>query len=455
MTNKTDTAIFKQERGCFLRGEYPFFTLQEREGLNFIEFLCYQALLQYRIQKRGERHMEDRKWMQEEGEADTIKLQFPDLWGHLKSVEIPGQRKEMLNCRPAAVEAGAVLGEHTMDRTCFFLKPDWETQMHMVWEAGAGETDGVLCSLTDSDGNPVWCDSREILKQALRHLAQEGLAFRVRLKCEFFLFHTDEEARATTVTHDTAGRFDAGAIDLAESIRRDIAASLMEAGISVEYSAHAGAPGQHVFCLAAREALQAADEFQFFQAAVKRIAKSRGLHASFMPRPLNSCAGSSLIFDLIPQPESEEGWEEKKGLLNRAARRLREYLGELALVTNPTVNSYRRLAAMDDQEKHSDMLVEGTEEGIRFHMADPSANLYLALAAVLSAGFSEQPETGRESRLPSSLFEAAKLFSKSTGMRHLMGSRLFSFYHDKKTEEWERFSAWVTDWEIKEYLSEY
>ena len=397
--------------------------------------------------------MEDGKWIREE--ADMIKLQFPDLWGRLKSVEIPGQRKGELKCRPTSVEASAVLGDHVADKTRFFLKPDWETEICMAWEAGAGETSGVLCSLTDSDEKPVWCDSREILKQTLRRLSGEGIEFQIRLKCEFFLFHTDEEARATAVTHDTAGRFDGGAIDLAESIRRDMTASLPEAGIPVEYAAHAGAPGQHVFCLAAREALQAADEFQFFQAAVKRVAKSRGLHASFMPRPLNSCTGSSLVLELIPCPALEGGREETQGVLNRAARRLREYLGELALVTNPTVNSYRRLAAMSCEEKKPDMLVEGTEEGIRFHMADPSANVYLALAAVLAAGFSEQPEAGQEALLPSSLSEAAALFLQSAGMRHLMGDRLFSFYHDRKTEEWERFSSWVTDWEVKEYLSKY
>lgn len=384
-----------------------------------------------------------------------IKLQFPDLWGRLKSVEIPGARKEALERRPASAETGVVLGERCRDSIPVFLKPDWETQIPMAWEAGAGETAGVLCSLTDSDGKPVWCDSREILKQTLSRLEEKGIEVQVRLECEFFLFHTDEEARATAVTHDTAGHFDGGAIDLAESIRRDMAACLLEAGIPVEYTAHAKAPGQHVFCLESGEALQAADGFQFFQAAVKRIAKSRGLHASFMPRPLNSCAGSSLILGLTLQPVSEEGREEKQALLNRAAGRLRGRLGELALVTNPTVNSYRRLAAMSCEEKRPDALVEETENGILFHMADPSANLYLALAAVLTAAFLEQQETEQEIGLPSSLSEAAVLFSRSAWMERMMGSRLFSFYHDRKTEEWERFSAWVTDWEMKEYLPKY
>ena len=399
--------------------------------------------------------MEDREWMRETEEVNMIKLQFPDLWGRLKSVEIPGNRKEALERCPISVESKTVLGENFQDRTRFFLKPDWETRLTMTWEAGAGETAGVICSLTDADGRAAWCDSREILKQTLHRLREEGLSFQIRLGCEFFLFHTDEEARATAVTHDTAGCCDGGAIDLAESIRRDMAAGLLEAGISIEYTAHAEAPGQHFFCLEAREALQAADEFQAFQAAVKRIAKSRGLHASFMPRPLNSCVGSSLILDLIPQPVSGECMEEKQSLVNRAARYLRGCLGELALVTNPTVNSYRRLAAMGDEKKDPEMLVEETEEGIRFNMADPSANLYLALAAVLSAGFFEQQGMCLEAGLPSSFLEASELFSRSAGMRRLMGNQLFSFYRDRKTEEWKRFSAWVTDWEIREYLSKY
>ena len=109
--------------------------------------------------------------------------------------------------------------------------------------------------------------------------------------------------------------------------------------------------------------------------------------------------------------------EEKQSLVNRAARYLRGCLGELALVTNPTVNSYRRLAAMGDEKKYPEMLVEETEEGIRFNMADPSANLYLALAAVLSAGFFEQQGMCLEAGLPSSFLEASELFSRSAGMR--------------------------------------
>ena len=156
----------------------------------------------------------------------------------------------------------------------------------MSWETGTGDAAQVICQVTDWEGNPCGADSREVLKRELSS-GEKRAHFQFAFGCEFFLFHTDEEGRATTVTHETAGYSDGGTIDLAESVRRDMLLGLEEAGIQVEYVTHGCAPGQHVFRLKARRGVQAADELLAFRAIIRRTAKSHGLHASFMPKPLN------------------------------------------------------------------------------------------------------------------------------------------------------------------------
>ena len=112
-----------------------------------------------------------------------------------------------------------------------------------------------------------------------------GLDFDFNFQCEFYLFHTDDDGRPTTVTHEVAGYYDAGPIDLAEGVRRDMILSLEEAGFAVESTHHGLTAGQHSFVLPARRGIEAADYLQTFKAAVKRIAKRHGLHATFMPKP--------------------------------------------------------------------------------------------------------------------------------------------------------------------------
>ena len=411
----------------------------------------------------------------DEKTADIIKLQFSDLCGRLKSVEIPGRAEPGWE-RLEAVEAEAVTGETeerpelgegrkrgSKRREMVFLKPEWDTWLPMSWETGTGDAARVICQVTDREGSPMWSDSREVLKRELLRQERRGRTFQFAFGCEFFLFHTDEEGRATTVTHETAGYCDGGTIDLAESVRRDMLLGLEEAGIQVEYVTHGCAPGQHVFRLKARRGVQAADELLAFRAIIRRTAKSHGLHASFMPKPLNGFGGSGLEIEVLPEliQKSQGEEKERKALCLEAAERLRQSLGEMALLTNPLVNSYRRLAALREEGADREDFVRSSATGLQFFLADSSVNPYLALAAVLAAGFGEQEERTKiqkdikRQELPSTLGEAVSVFSESAGMRKLLGERLFSFYAEMKLKEWKRHISWVSDWELREYLSRY
>lgn len=397
------------------------------------------------------------------GCTDIVRLQFTDLCGRMKSVEVPGRRAERLFADPVSIEASALSegieeflgtgGERV------YLKPDWETWLSASWEPEGGAA-GVICSLTDRSGNPLWIDVRETLKRTLSRLEQRGLSFRFCMGSGFFLFHTDEEGRATVITHETAGACDSGTIDLAASVRREILRGLEESKIPVAQAEHGIAPGQHFFYLGEREALRAADEFMAFRTAVRRIAKSHGLHASFMPKPLNGAARSGMEMEIIPVMEGTE--EKRESVCREAVRRIEKSLGELALVTNPLVNSYRCLdGAQGEMKKRGQEGPVGcTERGIRFSLADSSANPYLAAAAVLTAGFLDGEERGEEAghageAFPSTLKEAAAIFGRSGRMREMMGEKMFLCYRKRKLWEWERYCSWVSDWEVKEYLTRY
>ena len=242
-----------------------------------------------------------------EEEVDLLKLQFTDLFGQLKMVEMTGGQAEKaikegyainryalggLRCEGAAPDS-----ETLKDRAGnmeLYLKPDMTTYQILPWDSGQENVAGVICDVMDPDGNPSWADTRGLLKETVSRLEKLGLQIYFDFQCEFYLFHSDDEGRPTTITHEVAGYYDAGPIDLAESVRRDIMLSLAEAGMEAESSHHGLTPGQHGFLIPARCGTEAADYLQTFKTAVKRIAKRHGLHATFLPKPDRDSDGSGL-----------------------------------------------------------------------------------------------------------------------------------------------------------------
>ena len=439
-----------------------------------------------------------------------VKMQFTDLFGQSKMVEMTrGQAEKALEegykinryalgglkqDGAAGVSGGGALGRQIAgspvlesqiagsmaaggrmpklqpEETELYLRPEWDTYQILPWDSGQENVARLICSVCGPDREPFWADSRSVLKKKIAEAEKMGLFLEFDFQCEFYLFHTDDEGRPTTVTHEVAGYYDAGLIDLAESVRRDMMMSLEEAGMEVESAHHGLTPGQHCFLLPANRGVEAGDYLQTFKSAVKRIAKRHGLHAAFMPKPAGGGDGSGLhigvtIRDEAGHTDRETAFQFRAGIL--------KHLRDMMIFTNPTVNSYKRLAAERKTvfqpefpaaawERGSDKTVRFTEKagdcGIRLLFPDPSANPYLALAAVVSAGLSGVKNSydladGEENPgFPETLGVVLRELEKNQFALDTFGEKLCRMYQEGKRDEWERFCSCVTDWELREYL---
>lgn len=318
-----------------------------------------------------------------------------------------------------------------------------------------------------------------------------GYQFDVGPECEFFLFHTDEEGRPTTTTHERAGYFDLGPVDLGENARRDMVLALEEMGFEIETSHHEVAPAQHEIDFRYGEGLAAADNIMTFKLAVRTIAKRFGLFASFMPKPKHGVNGSGMHINMSVSKEGRNIFSEPSdewGLSQEAyyfMGGLMEHMRGMAAITNPLVNSYKRLVPGYEAPMYiawsatnrSPLIripaSRGASTRIELRCPDPAANPYLALAVCLAAGLDGirrkiQPPAPINSNifemrkseklalqiaaLPADLYEAVKEMEKDALVCQVLGSHISERYAKAKKAEWRAYREQVTEWEISNYL---
>ncbi len=434
--------------------------------------------------------------MVEEEDVEFIRLQFTDMFGMLKNVAITaGQLEKALNNR-CVFDGSAIEGFVREEETDMYLHPDLDTFTIFPWRPQQGKVARLVCDVYGPDGTPFEGDPRYILKKVLKEAEELGFYFNVGPECEFFLFHTDEEGRPTTKTHEMAGYFDVAPIDLAENVRRDIVLNLEEMGFEIESSHHEIAPAQHEVDFQYEKGLKAADNILTFKMAVKSIAKQHGLHATFMPKPKAGVNGSGMHINMSLEDKLGKNLfadtDDKLGLSRLAYEFMAGILAHIksmCLLTNPIVNSYKRLIPGYDapvyiawsRATNRGQIVRipssrGASTRLELRSPDSAMNPYLALAACLAAGldgiknhmelpepvvqniYAMDEETIKErgiDHLPETLGEAIDEFEEDAFLRNVLGEHIFYKYLEAKKEEWNVFRSQVTDWEIGEYLYKY
>ena len=418
--------------------------------------------------------------IEDEG-VEFIRLQFTDMFGNLKNLAVtPSQMERVLNNK-YSFEASDIFCGAIDPEDDLYLYPDLESFVILPWRPQQGKVGKFLCDVCLSDGTPFDMDSRVILKEVLKKAEEKGYTFYVDPECEFFLFHTDENGNPTNNTHEMAGYMDVGPIDFGENARRDMVLMLEEMGFEVEASHHEKAPGQHEIDFKEAEALQIADSITTFRFAVRSIAKRFGLYATFMPKPKTNYAGSGMHLNvslykdgknLFRNPDSDDNISDVAryfmgGVMSHAKA--------LCAITNPTVNSYKRIlsgfeapsdiswtnrgenALLKVKNSFGDMKVE-----LRF--PDSSANPYLSLAVCIAAGIEgiEQKINPGESinghrnnnavKLPDNLKEAVIAMKNDSFMEQILSKRFVKTYTDAKLNEWNDYMLQVSDWEVNKYL---
>jgi len=414
--------------------------------------------------------------MQIEDEGiEFIRLQFVDIFGNLKNMAVtPSQMDRVIN------------GEYFFDGAAMFddlypceeeeeyyLKPDLDSFVVLPWRPQQGKVGKIICDVCNADGTLLDLSPRTILTKVIEKAQEDGYKSLADAECEFFLFHTDENGLPTVTTHEKAGYMDVGPADFGENARRDMVLNLEEMGFEIESSHHEKAPAQHEIDFRRNEALHTADDLVTFKFAVRSIAKRFGLYATFMPKPKTNVAGSGMHLNFTLYKDGKNIFEEEGG---KEARffigGVLKYAEEMCAITNPLVNSYKRLLSGFEAPNKINWSTKGEnamiklrksfgETKVELRFPDPSANPYLALTVCLAAGMrgiSEQIDPDVQMQelngkaLPENLKDAIAVFQNSAFMKQVLGEKFVEIYSKVKENEWREYMLQVSDWEVNKYL---
>ena len=421
--------------------------------------------------------------MVEEEDVEFIRLQFTDMFGAIKNIAVTARELPRALDSRCMINGEQIAGMDMEKGSDLYLSPILDTFAILPWRPQQGKVARMICDLYFPDGTPYKNSPRYILENVAGKAQEEGYTCYIDPECEFFLFHTDDNGNPTTVTHEQAGYLDISPLDLGENARRDMVLTLEDMGMEVESSHHEAAPAQHEIDFRYGEIRKTADCITTFKMAVRIVAKRHGLHATFMPKPKTEANGSGMHiqFSLIKNGENVFECADRPGELSEDAYYfiggLLAHSKEMALITNPLVNSYKRLVPGYDApteltwtENNQNSLVRipvTRGEGIRVELRSPdaSANPYVVLAVCLAAGLDGiknkitptkssnlAAQDQQAEHLPETLKEAIDYFESSSWVKEVLGEEFCRQYVAAKKNEWLRYTRQVTDWEIAEYL---
>jgi glutamine synthetase len=423
-----------------------------------------------------------------------LRLQFTDILGVIKNVEIPDKQFEQALDGKIMFDGSSIEGFVRIEESDMYLRPDLDTFRVFPWASPSGERVArLICDIYNPDGTPFAGCPRMALKRVIGLAAEKGFAMNAGPEAEFFLFQT-RDGDPTTDTHDSGGYFDLTPVDLGEDVRRQIILALETMGFEVEAAHHEVAPGQHEIDFRYADVLTTADNVSTFRFMVKNVARINGVHATFMPKPIFGKNGSgmhthqSLFRDkgnVFYDPVGP--WELSEACLHYIGGLLR-HAKNFCAVTNPLVNSYKRLVPGYEAPtniawslKNRSPLVRvpaarGASTRVELRMPDPSCNPYLAFAVMLRAGLDgieQQIDPGppvnknintmsqRERRhlrideLPTNLSEALDALERDDLIKDTLGEHIWTHFLEAKREEWFEYIKQVTPWERDRYLSVY
>ena len=426
--------------------------------------------------------------MVEEEDVEFIRLQFTDIFGNMKNVAITSSQLEKALDNRCMFDGSSIEGFVRIEESDMFLHPDLDTFTIFPWRPQQGKVARIICDIYRPDGTPFEGDPRYILRKVVQEAEDMGYVFDVGPECEFFLLYTDDDGCPTTITKEKAGYFEMGPNDHGENARRDMVLTLEDMGFEIEASHHEAAPGQHEIDFKYEPAIHAADNIMTFKLAVKTIAKRHGLHATFMPKPKSGINGSGMHINMSLSRNGENIFADETDPLGLSREAyyfiggLMKHVYGMTAITNPLVNSYRRLVPgyeapteLTWTRNNQNSLIRvpyarGLQARIELRSPDASSNPYLVFAVCLAAGLdgiekkiypteasdqslSESDQNAMNvEHLPDNLKEAITLFEQSDWVKEVLGEQFCKEYAAAKKKEWYRYSRQITDWEIKEYL---
>ena len=430
----------------------------------------------------------------EQRDIRFVRLWFVDILGRLKNFAISPEDLEVAFEEGIGFDGSAIEGFATPEEADMLAFPDASTFQILPWRPSHNGVARVFCDVCTPDRKPFAGDPRDALRRMFYKAEKAGYLLNVGAELEYYYFpdeHTPEPL-------DNVGYFDLSVSDAARDLRRNTVLTLEKMSVPVEYTFHAAGRSQHGMSLRHAEALSMSDAITTAKLIIKQQAYESGCHASFMPKPLAGEDGSAMFLcqSLFDHDGNNVFWgeDDEKYHLSEIAKHymagILAHAREISAITNPTVNSYKRITTGGDsvpqyatwglRNRASMVRIPVYKPGkqlstrIELRSPDPMANPYLVNAVTLAAGLDGierklelPPEATAETLkltdrqmveagyapLPRSLKEALDVFEDSQFMRDALGEHIHSFFLKKKRDEWHKFESTITEWEIKHYLA--
>lgn len=430
-----------------------------------------------------------------EKNVELIHLQFVDIEGVLKNITVTVEQLEDIAAGKQMFDGSSIKGFAPVNNSDLYLQPDLNTFAVIPWTIEEGYAEArFLCSVKNPDGSLYEGDTRNVLKKTVARAAEKGYSICIGPELEFFLFKADEYGNPTNELADHAGYFEPSPKDLGEKVRLEIYRALKAMGFTIEASHHEVGIGQHEINFKYADALYAADLSTTFKWVVKTVASKFGLYATFMPKPMYGICGSGMHVNMSIFKDGQNAFYEPTDELQLSKEAyhfiagLMENVKNMTAVTNPLVNSYKRLVpgyeapcyiAWSASNRSTLIRIpakKGMATRVELRSPDPSANPYLTFAIIAAAGLDgiekelqptapinddifhmtdeRRAELGIEN-LPESLEQSINLFEKSTIGYETLGEHVFSEYMTMKKAEWEDYRTAVHSWELINYKSKF
>ncbi len=423
-----------------------------------------------------------------------IRLQFTDIFGQLKNVTITVEQLDKALAGELMFDGSSIEGFVRIEESDMYLRPDPSTFAVFPWKPKDGAVARLICDIYNPDGTPFSGDPRHVLRRAVAEAKEMGYDMNVGPEAEFFLFYLDEKGRPTTETHDQAGYFDLTPIDLGEDVRRDMVLTLEQMGYEIEASHHEVAPGQHEIDFKYSDALDVADKVVTFKFVIRTIAQQHNMHASFMPKPIFGISGNGMHLNQSLMKNGKNAFYDPSAPMQLSQDAMfyiggiLKHINAITAVTNPVVNSYKRLVAGYEapvyvawSSQNRSPLVRipakrGMSTRIELRSPDPTCNPYLALAVCLKAGLDgiknkiappppcdrniyamsrEERNQAGVANLPPNLIHAIRELEKDEIIKSALGEHICQRFILAKNLEWEQYRIQVHEWETQKYLTKY
>lgn len=440
---------------------------------------------------------DDIRTMIAEENVEFLRLQFSDVFGTIKNVEVPVSQLEKVLDNNLMFDGSSIEGFVRIEESDMYLYPDLSTFMIFPWatDSHGGKVARLIADIYTADREPFAGDPRNNLKRVLKQMEDAGFKnLNIGTEPEFFLFKLDEHGNPTMNLNDKGGYFDLAPLDLGENTRREIVLEMEKMGFEVEAAHHEVAPGQHEVDFKYADALDAADNIQTFKLIVKTIARKHGLYATFMPKPISGINGNGMHTNMSLFNEDGNVFYDEAGDLQLSKTAYNFLGGVLAhaanftAITNPTVNSYKRLTpgfeapvyvAWSGSNRSPMVRVpasRGNSTRLELRSVDPTANPYLAFAVILAAGLdgvagemepnhavdrniylmdeAERKKAGITD-LPDTLLAAVNDLDTDSVIKEALGSHMARTFVDAKRLEYQAYRQEVSQWELETYLEQY